>query len=375
MIFKVGGCVGTMPDATRHHSFNKSVLLVTLFLISLCSPLLSNPSGMDELTDEPAVSLNAPFTLTSGYGHDLAGTAVNVDGLQNAVVREESMLDYWISSELNNSSFEHHGTPDMELTRHFNEHYCWATEEGSVRTAIHRPDGAWSSTLVDTVAASSATDLVDCALGVTSNELPRVLYADGDDLKMGRYAMQSATYWDGARWHTRTIMEDVYPTHLELDITPEGLEWGLMRTASGALHQVNFSGAYWTTYLLDAGPVGLDMELEVDATGVAHVLYSRNATGQVVLLRIDGFDRDTRILLTDEHLADSLGMDLDTDNIEQVATATQDGTSFSLNLIRSLAGQDTGALTRPRTITESARKTPRRAICSSPTLTPMDLMI
>ena len=342
MIFKVGGCVGTMPDATRHHSFNKSVLLVTLFLISLCSPLLSNPSGMDELTDEPEVSLNAPFTLTSGYGHDLAGTAVNIDGLQNAVVREESMLDYWISSELNNSSFEHHGTPDMELTRHFNEHYCWATEEGSVRTAIHRPDGAWSSTLVDTVAASSATDLVDCALGVTSNELPRVLYADGDDLKMGRYAMQSATYWDGARWHTRTIMEDVYPTHLELDITPEGLEWGLMRTASGALHQVNFSGAYWTTYLLDAGPVGLDMELEVDATGVAHVLYSRNATGQVVLLRIDGFDRDTRILLTDEHLADSLGMDLDTDNIEQVATATQDGTSFSLNLIRSLAGQDTG---------------------------------
>ena len=77
--------------------------------------------------------------------------------------------------------------------------------------------------MVDTVAASSATDLVDCALGVTSNELPRVLYADGDDLKMGRYAIQSATYWDGARWHTRTIMEDVYPTHLELDITPAGL--------------------------------------------------------------------------------------------------------------------------------------------------------
>ena len=100
-------------------------------------------------------------------------------------------------------------------------------------------------------------------------------------------------------------MEDVNPTHLALDITPNGLEWGLMRTDTGALHQVNFSGAYWTHYLLDAGPVGEDFELEVDQNGVAHVLYSRTITGEVVLLRIDEFEHDTRILLTDGDLVDA----------------------------------------------------------------------
>jgi hypothetical protein len=55
------------------------------------------------------------FNLTSGYGHDIAGTAISVDGLDMATVRPESLLDYWWSEELNNSSVEHHGTPDMTL--------------------------------------------------------------------------------------------------------------------------------------------------------------------------------------------------------------------------------------------------------------------
>ena len=331
-----------MSDASHHTSFMKSVLLVMVFVLASLSPMLMVQQPPNEQLEAIKVARNSPFSLASGYGHDIAGTTVSIDGLDNAVVREESMFDYWISTELNNSSVEHHGTPDMELTRHDMEHYCWSTEEGAVRTATHRPNGQWTSSLVDTVTATNASSLVDCAIGVTANDLPRVLYADGDDLKMGRYARQSATYYDGPRWHTRTIMEDVEPTHLALDITPEGVEWGLMRTSSGALHQVNFSGAYWTTYLLDAGPVGEDIELEIDEDGVAHVLYVRTASGQVVLMRVDGFERDTRVLLTDANAVDALGMGLDANNIEQVATAIQDGSSFAVNLIRSLDGQDTG---------------------------------
>ena len=138
------------------------------------------------------------------------------------------MLDLWSTEVLNLSFGEHHGTPDMKLTRHDKAHFCWSTQEGTVRTAVHRPTGLWTTTLVDSVATATATTLVDCAVGITANERPRVLYADGDDLKMGRYAEQSQTYYDGPRWHTRTIMEDVAPTHLALDITPDG-RWGLMR--------------------------------------------------------------------------------------------------------------------------------------------------
>ncbi|MEC8399556.1 MAG: FG-GAP repeat protein, partial [Candidatus Thermoplasmatota archaeon] len=313
-----------------------------LFLLSLLSPLLMTPTSSPSLDEADAPGFTGPFTQTSGYGHDFAGTTLDVDGLVQVSVREESMLDLWSTEVLNLSFGEHHGTPDMKLTRHDKAHFCWSTQEGTVRTAVHRPTGLWTTTLVDSVATATATTLVDCAVGITANERPRVLYADGDDLKMGRYAEQSQTYYDGPRWHTRTIMEDVAPTHLALDITPDGLEWGLMRTDAGALHQVNFSGAYWTEYLLDAGPVGERFELRVDDDGVAHVLYSRTATGEVVLLRIDGMERDQRILLQDNDLTDVLGMDLDANNIEQVATATQDGSSFSINLIRSLAGQDTG---------------------------------
>ncbi|MEL0312478.1 MAG: VCBS repeat-containing protein [Candidatus Poseidoniales archaeon] len=316
--------------------------LVVLFLLSLLSPLLMNPVDAPTLDEPTEVGFSGPFTLASGYGHDLAGSTLDVDGLVGATVREESMLDLWETEGLNVSFGEHHGTPDMKLTRHDKAHLCWSTQEGTVRTAVHRPTGTWTTSLVDTVATANASDLVDCAIGITANELPRVLYADGDDLKMGRYAKQSATYYDGPRWHTRTIMEDVSPTHLALDITPQGLEWGLMRTATGALHQVNFSGAYWTDYLLDEGPVGEKFELQVDEDGVAHVLYTLTATGEVVLLRIDGMEHDRRLLLQDDDLADVLGMDLDANNIEQVATATQSGSTFSVNLIRSLAGQDTG---------------------------------
>ena len=342
MIFKVGGCEVDMSDAGNQISHLKSVFLALLFLCSLAAPLSPSAPPVEVLEDIQDVRLNTAFAATEGSSHDFAGTSISVDGLQNAVVREESMFDYWISTELNNSTTEHHGTPDMKLTRYDREHYCWSTEEGAVRTAVHRPNGVWTSTLVDTVAAANTSSLVDCAIAVTVNELPRVLYADGDDLKMGRYARESATYYDGARWHTRTILEDISPTHLELEISPDGVEWGLVRTADGVLHQVNFSGAYWTNAVLDAGPVGEDFELELDDNGTAHILYTRQATNEVVLLRVDDGQQDLRILARNGALVDALGMDLDANAIEQIATATQVGPTFTINLIRSLAGQDTG---------------------------------
>ena len=320
----------------------KSNLLVLLFVASLWAPMLAQESAEDTLAEDTGVLNTAPYGLASGYGHDIGSTTLDVDGLVQASVREESMFDMWVSTAFNTSSTEHHGTPDVKLTRYDKEHYCWSTEEGPVRTAIHRPNGQWSTTLVDTVASSNSSELVDCAIAITANERPRVLYADGPDLKMGRYAFESPTYWDGARWHTRTIMEDVNPTNLALEITPEGVEWGLMRTATGALHRVNFTGTYWTSAVLDEGPVGQDFELEMDEDGVAHVLYSRINDGEVVLLQVNGTQHETHILFEHEELIDALGMDLDGNNIGQVVSATQTGSTFTLNLIRSLIGQDTG---------------------------------
>ena len=229
-------CVCIMSGALLGTPVHKRVLIFLLFLLTSFSPMVTYQGGeiFEESPENPQSS--SPFTLSSGDGHDFAGTVISFDGLESAVVREESALDYWANVELNNSSVEHHGVPDMKLTRHNSEHFCWSTEEGPVRTAVHTPGGYWSSMLVDNVTASHSTGLVDCAIAVTDNERPRVLYADGPDLKMGRYAAMSTNYWDGARWHTRTIFEDVNATHLEMDITPNGLEWGLMRTHKMVLY-------------------------------------------------------------------------------------------------------------------------------------------
>ena len=135
-----------MSDAVSQNLHLKSVLLTAVFLLASLGPMLAMPAPVETLDEPHDVRHNAPFSLTSGYGHDLAGTSVSVDGLDGAIVREESMFDYWHATELNNSSSEHHGTPDMKLARHDKEHYCWSTEEGPVRTAVHRPNGAWSST-------------------------------------------------------------------------------------------------------------------------------------------------------------------------------------------------------------------------------------
>ena len=346
MIFKVGGRAYAMADDVFQKNGKKSIMLVLIFILSLMGPLFSTNLANSALDDPEPVQFSGPFSVASGHGHDLGGMTIDVDGLVQVAVREESMLDLWSSHALNLSYGEHHGTPDMKLSRYDKTHLCWSTEEGTVRTAIHRPTGVWTDTLVDTVATANASTLVDCAIGVTANELPRVLYADGDDLKMGRYATsnQNVEGYETAKYHTRTILENVSPTHLALDITTQGLEWGLMRTSTGSLHQVNFSGAYWTHALLDAGPVGEQFKLSIDEDGVAHVLYSHASTNENILLRVNGADHDRRVLLQSDDLVDALGMDLDANNIEQVATATQTGSAFSINLIRSLAGQDSGRI-------------------------------
>ena len=332
-----------MTRTAGTNSVPKTAMLVMLFILSSWMPMISYPleEKLEDVTDS---SSSSPFTTVSGSSHDFAGFTLNFDGLENATVRQESMLDLWESEVVMNSSGEHFGVPDLKLTRSTREHYCWTTLEGPVRTAIHTAGGAWETTLVDTVSASTVENLVNCAIAVTENELQRVMYADGDNLKIGRFAKINEVYFDAPRWHNRTIIENFYPTDIELSLMPSGTEWAAVRTDDGRLHQVNFTGTYWTTYLLDEGPIGHDFELQIDEDGIVHLVYTRTTSGEVVLLRLDGFERDTRILSRDSSIGDGVGMGLDSNDIEQVATFTQGATSFEVQLIRSLFGQDTGRI-------------------------------
>ena len=128
MIFYVGGPAQDMADGNFQNIHFKSVFLVALFVLSLWSPALSVETPADDLQSQPIIAQSAPYALESGYGHDLASTAIDEDGLVQVNVREESMFDMWITTAFNTSTNEHHGTPDMKLTRHDKQHYCWSTE-------------------------------------------------------------------------------------------------------------------------------------------------------------------------------------------------------------------------------------------------------
>ena len=111
MIFNVGVSAPDMADEGFQNNGMKSVLLVLIFVLSLWAPVLAVNDLQDPLEDPPARGFTGPFSLESGFGHDIGGTTIDIDGLVDVSVREESMLDMWNTEALNLSFGEHHGTP------------------------------------------------------------------------------------------------------------------------------------------------------------------------------------------------------------------------------------------------------------------------
>ena len=62
----------------------KSVMLVLLFVVSLWAPVVSVPLGEVSLDEGQPVLLTAPYSLESGYGHEIGSSTIDVDGLVQA---------------------------------------------------------------------------------------------------------------------------------------------------------------------------------------------------------------------------------------------------------------------------------------------------
>ena len=329
----------------------KSMLLAFFFLAQILTPILSNMAVEQEvLQPEEIVMSTSLVPFSNGYGHDFAGTVINFDGLQGANVRSESALDVWRSEVLYsqplwaNMTNETPGTPDLVVTGREKLNFCWSTLEGNIRVAGRYLNGNWDGSLVDTVApATNQSTLVDCAISVTNNGRYQLLYVDANDLKMARIAYESPPYTSQS-WHTRTIIEDANVTHLELSNTLNDLEWGLFRNTDGQLWQVSYTGTRWQTTLMDNGPVGEDFELLIDSNDIIHILYTLPSDGEVRLIRIENGIRDNRVLVRDSNLGQMIGMGLDSNLYEQIATSIVDGDNTTVQLLRSLSGQDDGRI-------------------------------
>ena len=322
---------------------------VTIFIL-LTSTLPMNNIQFNESTfeNQGIKSQKASlFEQQNGSGHDLSGDLLTVDGLIDALVLEESALDSWkhldiLTSAGNQSlSFNYYLHPSESI------HYCWTQSNGSVYYASQSPQGAVSILHVDQTASYAENQTpVRCAISLTETDLPRIMYGDGDDVKIARYSTSDDFLaWNLSHfWHKRTILENVHPVGFEMTMSEFGTMWAVMLTESGALKQVNFSKAFWTTKTLDSGPVGSEVELLKDVDGVYHILYSRTDVGEIRLLRIDGDESSVQVVSRDPTNLEYIGMGLDSNNIEQLATTSTTTDGYKIQLLRSLFGQRQGRL-------------------------------
>ena len=346
MSLKVIRCVMYMTGSSSPKVVILSISIVMLMMASTM-PLQNSQTGQEELentfTEQYPSSL---FQQQNGNGHDLSGELLTIDGLTDALVLEESALDMWKNFEnlqdLENQSlsFNFYLHPSETI------HFCWTQSNGSVYYASQSVEGVVSILHVDNTVAYGANNTpVRCAIQLTESNLPRIIYANGDDVRIARYATQSQVYWNLSHvWHKRTILEEAHPTGFEMVMSDLNTMWAVMTTESGELKQVNFSKAFWTVRTLDEGPVGHEIELMKDENSVIHLLYSRPDEGEIRLLRIDGFDSSLQVVSRDTSNLEFIGMGLDSNNIEQLATSSSTAEGYTIQLLRSLLGQRQGRL-------------------------------
>ena len=333
-----------------------SLLLTLLFVAHLFSPFMQNPSDSESELNEILIHSSSEYVpLSDAYSHDFAGTSLAFDGLDDATVREESALDIWMSEMLAVLPNETMGVPDIQLRHDEGFDVCWTTLEGNVyvgsleggNSSYSSVQSSWSMHLVDSVTPSSQSmPLVDCALAVNEDGRQYVLYADGHNIKSAHIAYPNSVFSE-LSWQKITIRYDVQPTDIQMVLLPNQLEYAVFRDVNGSLWQLNYSGNIWYDNLLDVGPIGHSIELAMDDNGVAHILYT--AGEEVRLIRYDGSSYDRRVLVRDSNLGVHLGMGLDSNAVEQIATTsvTDDGTgnmNTNIQLLRSLSGQDEGRI-------------------------------
>ncbi|MBL6890601.1 MAG: FG-GAP repeat protein [Candidatus Poseidoniaceae archaeon] len=317
------------------------LLIATIFLLQLVSPLMTQSVNQDSTLTISDTSLTHPYADVDiiPYSHDFAGSEVSIDGLVNAKVRAESALDLWETHLILNAMNQTPGTPDIEFTGYQQVEMCWSTLEGQVRTYSRNISGFETLMHVDTIASSSnLEELVDCALAVKKNGRKTLLYADGNNLKAAQIALQSSLYSQGDAWHTRTILENVNATHIELAVSSSDLEWGVYRNDLGQLMEISFTGTFWQTRLLDNGPIGEDIELQIDESDNISILYSK--LNDAMMINIDSSVNGTisrEVILTDLELHSQMGLDFDASGLAQISTSTFDGNNSTITLKRSLA--------------------------------------
>ena len=320
---------------------SKSVLsagLVLLMLAQLLAPIVSQSMPSEQvLSGSKSIEYTLPTNLE--HGHDLGGQTIDLEGMSELLVRQDSSIDMWMSELLVSGTSSNLSSPSVYVAENGSSYLCWMNGEGEVRMGVFTSEGVFSDLMIDSVSTSHG--IIGCSVVVDASYRPLAIYGDGANLKMARFAFQGQVYTSDA-WLKRTIIEDLFPESMTLRLTQGGNEFAVVRTTTGELWQVNNSGLRWYNSLLDSGPVGDEFELKVDEDDVANIAYTR--AGEAIRLQVNGDQITEQILARDASLHTAVGLDLDLNGLAQVATTSYDAGQTELSIFKSLEDQSTGRL-------------------------------
>ena len=325
------------------------VAIIAMFLIQFSSHMVDYPvKELDENRSPAAMSIG----FSSGSGHDLEGDTINVDG-KDWIVRGESILDYWMFEVLNQSNTN---SVDVILTDSGIASAC-STNPTEVYFHSFHPDGIQETLTVQNLGLDK-TD--GCAIAISKEGRIQIVYGvnesgsndSGNHIRLARLAEPSAVYLQKT-WHIRTIAENIYDEgsnslNIEIDSNSKTHIFFRDSVEKGLTH-LWFNKAFWNQTQLSLGPIGNDIEVKIDQSDTVHAVYTYLPTdnaleNEVRLLRFNETSQFTQILARGQSLSEAIGMDLDSNNIEQIAYSKSDTSSSEVSLLRSLSGKDTGRI-------------------------------
>ena len=313
------------------------LLFLQVFSIVLVENVEDGTSELAELNQEFNSQSLSDFELD--FGIDLSGEYVDFDDIAQGLIRYDAELDLHHTEILQESNLGTAVVSDVTISKQQEVNACWINNQGSVHYYWADTDDETKINQVDLILGQSdgVADF-DCSIAVKDNGRASMLYSNGSDLKAGQIAYASSLYTNGDEWHTRTILEDVNVTNVELAITPDYFEWGVFRNDQGELHRINYTGAFWETGLLEQGPVGDDFELEITSTGIVYILYTKG--NQAILSTISEGIQSNQLIADSANLHSDVGMTLDGSELLQLFTSEVEENQTTLSIERSLADQN-----------------------------------
>jgi len=314
----------------RSQSTSRCLILVLLMAIA---PFASIPLEFQSEVDSDYKQFNF-VDFSEGSGDELIGETLILNN-SDWTVRAERGFDEWSKYQISNSS--NITANSLILDDLGRMHGCWTEGSNGLWMFRTEENGSISSQQVNDSAVSDG-----CALAMDDQDNLFITFLDdAGELHLAREAKKGSMNFNRV-FLTRALIGDHVQMPLNIGFT-DGMHASIIWKSANdsTLWMTRYSGTNWNSRQLVNEPVGVDVEMEVDASGMIHVAYTSG--NDVRLLRFnDSFEEDKVLLREESDLALArLGFTLDSTGNPQVSF---EGSGGEAMLLRSLSGQSTGRI-------------------------------